>query len=49
MEAFITSAIDDEETVRSVCLHCGSEHHDSCPVKVAFIRLTRAQDALQQA
>jgi DNA-binding MarR family transcriptional regulator len=49
MEAFITTAIDDEETVRSVCLHCGSEHHDSCPVKVAFFRLTRAQEAARQA
>lgn len=45
MEVFITSAIDDEETVRSVCLHCGSEHHDSCPVRVAYLRLTRADSS----
>jgi DNA-binding MarR family transcriptional regulator len=39
MEAFITSAIDDTETVRSVCLHCGSKHHDGCPVRVAYEQL----------
>ncbi len=42
MEAFISAAIDDEDTVNTVCLHCGSEHHDTCPVKVAYLRLTRA-------
>lgn len=41
MEKFITAAIDDEETARSVCLHCGSEHHENCPVKVAYLRLTK--------
>lgn len=45
MEGFITSAIDDEETARSVCLHCGSEHHDSCPVKMAYLRFTRSDGA----
>jgi DNA-binding MarR family transcriptional regulator len=45
MEAFITAAIDDKDTVDTVCLHCGSEHHDSCPVKVAYLRLTRADAA----
>ncbi|MGE5618000.1 MAG: MarR family winged helix-turn-helix transcriptional regulator [Sphingomonadaceae bacterium] len=43
IEGFITSAIGDEETARSVCLHCGSEHHDSCPVKVAYLRFTRSE------
>jgi len=43
MELFISTAISDEETARSVCLHCGSEHHDSCPVKVAYLRFTRAE------
>lgn len=42
MENFITAAIDEEETARSVCLHCGSEHHENCPVKVAYLRLTKA-------
>ena len=42
MEAFITAAIDDEETARSICLHCGSEHHENCPVKVAYLQLTKA-------
>ena len=46
MEAFISAAIDDEDTVNTVCLHCGSEHHDSCPVKVAYLRLTRANTVL---
>jgi len=47
MEVFITSAIDDKETVDKVCLHCGSEHHDSCPVKIAYLRLTRSEAADQ--
>ncbi len=42
MQLFITAAIDDEETARSMCLHCGSQHHDNCPVKVAYLRLTKA-------
>lgn len=45
MEAFITAAIDDEETARSMCLHCGSEHHENCPVKVAYLRLTKASES----
>jgi DNA-binding MarR family transcriptional regulator len=40
MEVFITSAINDTETARSVCLHCGSKHHDDCPVRVAYLQLT---------
>lgn len=44
MEVFITSAINDTETARSLCLHCGSEHHDYCPVKVAYLRLTRSEE-----
>jgi DNA-binding MarR family transcriptional regulator len=43
MGAFISAAIDDKDTVDKVCLHCGSDHHDSCPVKVAYLRLTRAE------
>ncbi|MGI5837228.1 MAG: MarR family winged helix-turn-helix transcriptional regulator [Chloroflexota bacterium] len=42
MEKFINAAIDDEDTARSLCLHCGSEHHEDCPIKVAYLRLTRA-------
>ncbi len=42
MEVFISTAIDDEETAQSVCLHCGSEHHDGCPVKVAYLRFTKS-------
>ena len=49
MEVFITTAIDDEETAKSVCLHCGSEHHDGCPVKVAYLRFTRADEGATQA
>ncbi len=45
IEVFITTAIDDAETAESVCLHCGSEHHDSCPVKVAYLRFTHADRA----
>ncbi len=45
MEVFITSAINDQQTAQSVCLHCGSEHHDSCPVRVAYLRFTRAEEA----
>lgn len=41
MESFITAAID-KDSVETVCLHCGSQHHESCPVKVAYLRLTRA-------
>jgi len=44
MEVFITAAIDDEETARSVCLHCGSEHHESCPVKMAYLRFTKGNE-----
>jgi DNA-binding MarR family transcriptional regulator len=40
MEEFITSAIDDAETARSLCLHCGSKHHEDCPVRVAYTQLT---------
>lgn len=46
METFITSAIDDQGTAESVCLHCGSEHHESCPVKKAYFRFTRSEDAM---
>lgn len=42
VEAFITAAINDADTVHTVCLHCGSQHHDSCPVKVAYLRLTHS-------
>lgn len=42
MEAFISAAIDDTDTVKTICLHCGNQHHDSCPVKVAYLRLTKA-------
>ncbi len=42
MEVFITAAINDEQTAQTVCLHCGSEHHDSCPVKMAYLRFTRS-------
>ncbi|HEX9014935.1 MAG TPA: MarR family transcriptional regulator [Chloroflexota bacterium] len=45
MESFISAAIDDQDTVNTVCLHCGSDHHDSCPVKVAYLRLTRSEVA----
>ncbi len=48
MESFITAAIDEKETVETVCLHCGSQHHDSCPVKVAYLRLTRAEGSPTQ-
>ena len=43
MESFISAAIDDKDTVGTICLHCGSQHHESCPVKVAYLRLTRAE------
>ncbi len=42
MELFISSAIDDEKMAEWVCLHCGSERHDDCPVKQAWLRLTEA-------
>lgn len=45
MESFISAAIEDEETAQSICLHCGSQHHDECPVKVAYLRFTRAGKA----
>ena len=45
MESFISAAIDDRDTVSTVCLHCGSRHHEDCPVKVAYLRLTRAESA----
>ena len=45
MEVFITSAIDDESTAQSVCLHCGSEHHDGCPVRVAYLQLTAPEQS----
>lgn len=40
MEVFITAAIDDASTASSVCLHCGSDHHEDCPVRVAYLQLT---------
>ena len=46
MEVFISAAIDDRETAETVCLHCGSEHHDTCPVKVAYLRYTRGQEGV---
>ncbi len=48
MEAFVTSAIDDEGTARSVCLHCGVDHHDDCPVKMAYLRFTKSSGAEAQ-
>ncbi len=45
MELFISSAINDKEMVESVCLHCGREHQDSCPLRIAYLRLTQADEA----
>lgn len=49
LEGFIMSAINDKETAETVCLHCGSEHHDTCPVKQAYLRLTRGDGMAAQA
>lgn len=47
MASFISAAIDDKDTVSTICLHCGSQHHESCPVKVAYLRLTRTEGTVQ--
>ncbi len=44
MEVFISAAIDDKRTAESVCLHCGSAHHDDCPVKQAYLRYTKSDE-----
>lgn len=42
MESFITAAIDDKDAAMSICLHCGSQHHEDCPLRVAYLKLTGA-------
>ena len=44
MGLFINSAIDDEQTAEWVCLHCGSERHDDCPVKEVYLRVRKMGD-----
>lgn len=40
VEAFLAAALDEPALLQAVCLHCGTEHDDDCPVNQASLRLT---------
>ncbi|HEY8496915.1 MAG TPA: MarR family transcriptional regulator [Limnochordales bacterium] len=40
VEAFLAAALDEPALLQAVCLHCGAEHDDDCPVNQASLRLT---------
>ena len=43
MSAFVAAALDglDRDTVSAICLHCGTEHQETCPVLEARLRVER--------
>lgn len=40
VDGFLAAALNDPALVQAVCLHCGMDHDDGCPVNQASLRLT---------